>query len=257
MRVGKSYLLVASSLLAAGLVPAAAAQDRDTRSMPAREQIDRSFTIGHGASVSITSIAGPVTVETGGSSRAEIHILREARSKAELDCTHTEILTGNNRLSLRQFRPSETGACRQIEMRQTVRLVLPRNVDLSLKSIAGRVAAGTIEGALRLENIAGRTDLAGARSADISSVAGKLTLGLGPIDRRGVRVASVAGSVDLIFRRGTGANVEASSVIGRVTGATPAIQVRQEGRVYRARIGAGGPLVSLSSIVGQVRLAVS
>ena len=254
MRPSTSSLTLASGLIAIGLVHGANAQER--ADLPARERIDRSFTLRPGAAVSISSIAGPVTVETGGGSRAEVHILRQARTQQELECTRTEIESRNGGLSIRQLTPSRLQACRTIETRQTVRLVLPRNVDLSLDSIAGKLEVGTVDGALRLSSIAGRTTIAGARSADISSVAGRLQLGLGPIDRQGVRISSVTGSVELLFRRGTNADFRADSVMGRVTSASPAVQVRREQNSYRARVGTGGPMVSVSSIVGQVRLGI-
>ena len=254
MRKTISSLILASGLIAIGLVQGAIAQER--ADLPARERIDRSFTLRPGAAVSISSIAGPVTVETGGGSRAEVHILRQARTRQELECTRTEVEGRNGGLSIRQLTPSRLQSCRTIEMRQTVRLVLPRNVDLSLESIAGKLEVGTIDGALRLNSIAGRTTIAGARSANISSVAGRLQLGLGPIDRQGVRISSVTGSVELLFRRGTNADFHADSVLGRVTSASPAVQVRREQNSYRARVGTGGPMVSVSSIVGQVRLGI-
>lgn len=253
----KSGIAATLGLIVVSLAGIGAARADDNGPMPAREQIDRSFVIAPGAKVSISSIAGPVTVETGGSGRAEIHILREAGSKRELDCTRTEIEARNGGLSLRQIRRSQDNACRDIRTRQNVRLIVPRNVDLSLDSIAGRLEIGEVDGAVKLSSIAGRTRVAGARSAEISSVAGQLMLGLGPIGRGGVQVSSVAGSVELMFRRGTSADVAASSLIGQMTSASPAIQVRREQRSYRARIGSGGPLVSLSSIVGQVRLSIS
>jgi hypothetical protein len=248
-------LATATALLATGLAGAAAWAGEDSP-MAAREQIDRSFTLAPGALVRVSSIAGPVTVETGGGSRAELHILREAASQRELACTRTEIDNRNGGLSVRQVRKEEQG-CRNLHSRQTVRLILPRNIDLTLDSIAGKVDVGAVEGAVRLSSIAGRTSLQGARSAEVSSVAGRLTLAVGPIGPRGVKVSSVAGPVDLVFRPGTSADVSASSVVGQVTSASPAIQVRREQRRYSARIGSGGPLVSLSSIVGPVRLSIS
>jgi hypothetical protein len=256
MRLGTSCLALSSSLLAIG-IGSASAQERGAEQTLAREQIDRSLLLRPGAAVSVEGIAGPVTIETGSGSHAEIHIRREAPTQRELDCTRTEIENRNGGLSLRQLKPDKAGECRNIRMRQTIRLILPRNVDLALNGIAGKVEIGAIDGGVRLRGIAGSTKVSQARSADISSVAGRLMLGLGQISRGDVRVSSVAGSIDLVFRRGANADIVASSVIGRVTSATPAVQVRRENNVYRARIGAGGARISLTSVVGQVRLDVS
>src|SRR3712207_4589836 len=66
--------------------------DRDwTERMTAREEINQHYDLAPGARVSVTGVAGPVTVETGSGNRVEIHILRMAESQRELDCYQTEV----------------------------------------------------------------------------------------------------------------------------------------------------------------------
>ena len=166
MPIVKSSARLGSSLLALVAVQALAAPEGNSQPMAAREQIDRSFALRAGAKVDLASIAGAVTVETAAGGRAEIHILREAATRGELDCTRTEIESRDGGLSVRQRRAEDGGACRNIRMRQTVRLVVPRNVDLTLDGIAGKVEIGSIDGAVRLRRVAGRTSIAGARSAE-------------------------------------------------------------------------------------------
>jgi hypothetical protein len=124
-------------------------------------------------------------------------------------------------------------------------------MNVEMESIAGAVDVGPIDGRLRLNSIAGRTTLAQVRSAEISSIAGRLILGLAPLGREGVDVSSVTGPIELSAAPGIDADVEVSSIMGSVSGFA---DLKGENGGYSARIGRGGTRVSLSSIVGSVTL---
>jgi hypothetical protein len=124
-------------------------------------------------------------------------------------------------------------------------------MNVEMESIAGAVEIGAVDGMVRLNSIAGRTTLAEVRSAEISSIAGRLTLGLAPLGREGIEVSSVAGPIELSAGPGVDADVEVDSIMGSVSGFA---DLEGENGGYRARIGRGGARVSLSSIVGSVTL---
>ncbi|HYD13002.1 MAG TPA: hypothetical protein VEC11_09155 [Allosphingosinicella sp.] len=224
------------------------------QAMPAREEIERTVPLDPQALVSVSGIAGPVTVVTGGGSRAEVHIVRMAATPAELACYRTEVRGGGARLVIAHVQ-ERTPECGTLRDRQEVRLVLPRRVDLTLTQIAGTVSIGPLDGTLRLESIARHVTVADVRSADLSSLAQGLTMTLGRIGPGGISIASVTGPIELGFHRGAGADVSISSIIGRVSTNSPVVSIQRSGNGnYRARVGAGGPAVSLSSIAGEVQL---
>lgn len=245
----RSILFAAASALAAG-ASADTGQTTDATPMTAREVIDQSYDLARESTVRVESIAGPVTIETGDFDRAELHVVRMAASQRELDCYRTQVTATRNRLTVEHVQ-DRSRDCRNIHSRQEVRLRLPRAMNVELESIAGAVEIGPVDGMVRLNSIAGRTTLAQVRSADISSIAGRLTMGLAPLGREGVEVSSVSGPIELSAGPGVDADVEVSSIMGSVSGFT---DLEGDSGSYRARIGRGGGRVSLSSIVGSVTL---
>ncbi len=255
----KSLLLAGGCALAlAATISAPAAGDsgqtrRDSDVMTAREQIDRNFALRDGAEVSVEGIAGSVIVETRDGGEAEVHILREARTQRELDCYRTTIeqTNGGLRIAHEQDRSRE---CRSINSRQEVRLVLPRSINLEMSSIAGRVEVGELEGRVRLDSVAGNVYIASARSGSLNSLAGGLRLDVGRLDPSGFHINSVVGPIDVGFRDGANADVTVDSVMGSVRSDSDRVRIHGEDQTYRARVGAGGPAVAISSVVGRVRL---
>jgi hypothetical protein len=255
------YLVAASCVLATG--PAcvnAAGTTVDSgqtqisgETMGAQERFDQVYDLAPGAEISVEGIAGPVTVETGSGDRAEVHILRQARSQRELDCYRTSVEASPSRLRI-EHDQDRTPACRSIHSRQEVRLVLPRSANLSLESIAGRVAIAPLDGHVRLESIAGHVTLSQVRSASLSSIAGGLHVNVDQLAPRGVDISSVVGGVELAFGSNANADLAVSSVMGRVRSESPSVQIYGEDSSYRARIGSGGPNLNVSSIVGGVKL---
>jgi hypothetical protein len=121
-----------------------------------------------------------------------------------------------------------------------------------MSSIAGDVDIAPIDGRLKLDSMAGPVRIRGVRSADISSLAGGLSLTLLPLDRRGVRVSSVVGMTDITFARGANADVRVDSVMGNTTSDSRNIRLGWSNGRATARVGAGGTPVTVSSIVGHV-----
>ncbi len=221
--------------------------------MAVREVIDRSVELSPGAEVSLESIAGPVTIETGNASTARIHIVRGAATARELACYQTRIEASASRLKIYHDQ-TRTRECNSIRSRQEVHLVLPRSVRLAMSSVAGDVDIAPVDGRVELSSIAGQVRAHGVRQADLSSIAGGLQLDLGQLDTRGIQVSSIVGPTRIRFAPGTNADVRVDSVIGNVTSATPAIAIGYHSGSAVARVGAGGAPVSISSVVGSVTL---
>jgi hypothetical protein len=145
---------------------------------------------------------------------------------------------------------SERPGCNSIRSHQIVRLRVPRSANLHLSTIAGRVDVGPIDGLLKLDAIAGHATVTGARSAQISSLAQGLTLTLARVSPAGIHVSSVVGGAEFRFRPEAKAHVRVSSLQGKVESDWPA----QGPDSHAYQIGSGGPAVSISSVIGPVRL---
>ena len=254
-RIPTSILSVAA--LAAAFVAASAGgadtgrrHDSDA-AMTVRDEFSQAYDLTANAQLRVEGIAGPVTIETGDFTRAEVHVVRMAATQRELDCYRTQVSASSSRLTIEHVQDRTRDECDNIRSRQEVRLRLPRSTNIDLESIAGAVEIGATDGMVRLSSIAGRTTLARVSNADINSIAGRLTMGLASIGAEGVEVSSVAGGVELNAEPGLDADVRVDSVIGGISGFE---DVEGDYGTYRARIGQGGGRVSLSSIVGSVRL---
>ena len=256
MRPILTPILSAAALAAAFVAASAGGADTGRRgdrdaAMTVRDEFSQTYELTAHAQVRIEGIAGPVTIETGDFARAELHVVRMAATQRELDCYRTQVSASRSSLTIEHVQDRNRDGCDSIRSRQEVRLRLPRSISIDLESIAGAVEIGATDGMVRLSSIAGRTTLARVRTADINSIAGRLTMGLAPVGQEGVEVSSVAGGVELNVEPGVDADVRVDSVIGGISGFE---DVEGDAGTYRARIGQGGGRVSLSSIVGSVRL---
>ena len=121
-----------------------AAADSD---LPDRERIHHSYEArGHGASVEVSGIAGPVEIETTNDDVADVNVVRSAPTHADLECGKIEIENTPKRLRI-----SSESLCPIVRGQQRVMLKLPRRVDVNLQNIAGDVRIGPTEGMVRLE----------------------------------------------------------------------------------------------------------
>jgi hypothetical protein len=237
--------------------------DRDEAEFTERDEFRQSYTLAPGSSVRVSGINGGVDIETAAGSAAEVHVVRSARNKSDLD--HHKIIVEQTASGLVVRGEKEKqdswrdrdGDRRQVRQRVTMRI--PRNVDFTASGINGRATVGEIEGPVHLSGINGRVEVAQARGyTDISGVNGSVTMMITGLTERGIRVSGVNGSVALRFGETLNADLSVSGVNGAVnTEGLPGVTM--QGRVSRqnfnARIGAGGSPIKVSGVNGSVRLA--
>ena len=215
-----------------------------------RREIHRTYQLAPGANVDVSFIAGPVEVQTTNSSTAEVTVIESGQTRADLECYKTVVEQTATSLVI-----SHEQYCSNVRDHQRVKLTLPRSVNLSLKMIAGSIQVGAIDGLLSLNSIAGQATIADVRAAEISSLARGLTIGVTQPAESGVRISSVIGGVDLHVAHGVNANLVVSSLRGELQNEVSDALVTKMGESdYRIVFGSGGKRISVSSIVGGVRL---
>lgn len=240
-----------------------------------REEINRSFTLSPGVRVDVSSISGPVEIKTSEGHTAEVHIVRTARNREDLLLKKFIIEHTPDSLIVRSEDERQGRGSRQVQIRERVVLELPRQIELTVKSISGPVTAGNIGGpmqassisgpvtvgnvgdAVKLSSISGSVRLgsvAGHLSA--SSLSGNLSVALTRLDRRGIQLSSISGTVELRFEEDLNADLDATNISGRVHLDVPNVTFRgaADGSNVRARIGSGGSTISISSVSGSIRL---
>ena len=242
-----------------GLARAAAIANEDQQ-VESRDEIRKSFQLQPGARVEVQGINGAVTIETSDTTTADVYVLRTARSKESLD--RREVITEqtDSGLMVRGKQSRNLGFWERLWGRnpnEQVTIKAPRQISLALKGINGRVVSGEVEGSIEAKGINGRVELAQAGdSVEIGGVNGSVLIGFGQLGERGARVSGVNGNIELRFATGLNADLTAKGVNGNVRSEIPEVTVDKEDHAPRfsARIGNGGPPITLSGINGNTRL---
>jgi len=228
------------------------AQERPggSRDLPVRNEIHRQYQLAPNTTVEMSTIAGPVEIETTSGQSAEITIVNSAETQADLNCLDTPIEQTPEKLVIR-----DKSLCNIVRVSQRVMLKLPRNVNLHLQTIAGYVRIGPTEGMVRLNSIAGHVSTGPLRTAEMTSLASGLSIEINQIGEGGVRLSSIVGGIELGLSDNLNAKFVANSIIGNVVSDIPSIKLSTDGRFdFQAEIGSGGPAITISSIRGGIRL---
>ena len=142
------------------------------------DEIKGSYQLVPGASVDVSAISGSVTIETSDTSMAEVHVVRTARSRADLAYRKVIIEQQASGLVVRGESEREDAVPRGVEVRHRVLVKIPRQVSLSVNNISGAATIGNIDGPVRVENISGAAQLADVSGPLIvNGVSGPLTVG--------------------------------------------------------------------------------
>ena len=271
----KSYFasLAAAALLAAPSFTSADAAGRDGANLaPAviqhgeqesddydeKEESRQKFQLAPGSRVEVSSIRGPVDIETADVSEAEVHVVRLARSRRDLSFHRVAVEQTGAGLVVRGVQEEE--ANRNVRVRHRVTLRLPRRVELTVRSINGRTNIGEIDGAVSVESINGGLRVARAsQHAEIEHVNGGVTLTVAGLGSSGVSLQHINGGVDLRFTDEVNADLEVSNTNGGVTASFTDLSPRPgddpHRRTIRRRIGAGGAPITISHVNGGVTLS--
>ena len=283
--------LVGTLLLAcahARHVAAAAASDDDD--LRERDETNETYRLAPGATVDVHSISGTVKVETANTDAAEVHILRSARTREDLDCRPVRIEHADARLRIDGN--DERRRCQNVQVRQNVTLRLPRRVELNVESVSGHVNAGDIEGSVtyssisghatvgnvngsvrftsisghatvgnvsgpvQFNSISGHVDVASALdAASFNSISGHISINLARLGSRGLRAHSISGSVDVGLGDEVNADLRVESISGDVIADGARITVTKlRDNEFTGRVGAGGSPLEFYSISGNIRL---
>lgn len=118
---------------------------------------------------------------------------------------------------------------------------------VTLDRVAQPAAIKSISGNLKI----GRSD----DSLDITSVSGDLSAGIAKLGDRGVQITTVSRKVELRFKNQVDAQFSAKSVSRPISVDLPNVSVEEKSAAgMRARIGKGGPPISINGVSGDVRL---
>ena len=257
-----------------------------------RDEINRTYELAPGARVEVSSIRGPVEIVNTDSATAQLQIIRTARTRDDLEYHKIEVQQAVNSLVVKGIQEPEQRR-ENIQVNHHVILKLPRRIDLAvtsvsgslkignvdgqavLTSISGSASIGNVGGKLQVSSISGNVEIgnvgADARvtsvsgnlrlgqlngSLDVSSISGGLNATLTSLSTQGIHIKSVSGSVEIGFKSDVNADFNAEHVSGQVYLDVPNVTRDSEAQPpnVRARIGAGGTPIKISSVSGNIRL---
>jgi putative adhesin len=284
-------LLTSVMMLACGAP--ATAQNRDFKE---RDEFNQTYQLPAGARVEISSIRGPVEITNGDGATAEVRIIRSARTRADLEYHKIEVEQSGNSLVVRGIQEPEQRRGQNIRVDHHVILKLPRRIELAVSSISGSLKVGDVDGEthvssisgsaefgnvggkLRVNSISGSLEIgnvaADARvnsisgnvslgqvngALDVSSVSGSVNATLVSLSPEGIQIRSVSGSVEIGLKSDVNADFIAEHVTGQVSLDVPNVtrDSDEKSSNVRARIGAGGIPITISSVSGNIRLTRS
>jgi hypothetical protein len=221
-----------------------------------REELRQTYQLSPGARLELSNIDGPVTIDTTDGASAELVIksfsyAANPRKLTVEQSSSSLVLRGPERKERGDFDSSDG-------TRHSVRLTVPRRTNLVMTNVRDNVRVGELDGTVKLDHVGGRVGIAQATGgAEISDVAGSVTMSLSRLSGRGVTVSKVVGKVSLRFTEDVNAELQTGGVKGKVYVELPNVATQGEmtRTDFRAKIGAGGPPITVNDVTGTVRLS--
>lgn len=220
-----------------------------------KEEFQQSYTLAPGSQVEVKAINGSVTIETTSGTTAEVQVIRSARTREDLQFRKVVVEHVGNRFVIRGEGDSE--GRRRAEVRQQVRLRLPRKVDLEVHGINGSVKAAEIEGRGSVSGVNGKVELTQVGGINkISGINGSVWVSVARLGEEGMKISGVNGRVDVQFAMDLNAEIHASGINGKVETDLPTTSLLSEWNRsnFKAKVGSGGPVISVSGVNGKVAL---
>lgn len=225
-----------------------------------KDEIRQSYQLTAGARVQVSGINGAVDIETTNGNTAEIHIIRSARTREDLEFRKVIIEPSPNSLVIRGENEKERGYSREDRnrnVRQRVMLRLPRQVDLTTSGVNGAVTVGEVDGPVKVSGINGRVSVAQALGyTSLDGINGRVSVTLARLGEQGIRVSGINGGVELNFAEELNADLDVSGINGSVDSADfpLTVQGKMERHSFRAKVGAGGAPIRVSGVNGRIKL---
>ncbi|MBA3240012.1 MAG: hypothetical protein H0T60_02145, partial [Acidobacteria bacterium] len=229
-----------------------------------RDEIRRSFRLAQGARVEVRHINGTVEIETADTVTAEVHIVSTADNPEDLESRRVIIEDSPDSLVVRGESGGGGGWWRRLwgggQVRQQLRLVIPRGASLAVRHVNGPLAVGEMDGAVEVRHVNGRVELARVSGrTEVAHVNGGVKLALARLDEQGMEVSHINGNVEIRLKESLDADIDVSNHNGGFALNAPNVtsQERESRSTFRARLGSGGPEISIRRVNGNMRFESS
>jgi putative adhesin len=237
-------LLTSLMMLACGMPQPASSSITPQRDFKERDEINQTFQLAPGARIEVSSIRGPVEITTGDGATAEVHIVRTARSRADLEYHKIEVRQTSNSLVVRGVQEREDRQRENVQVNHHVMLKLPRSIDVTVNSVSGSIKVGDVDGPANVSSISGAAEIGNVGGKlEVSSISGSLNVGNVGAE---ARVSSISGRLNI-------GNVGADARVNSISGDVGLDQVNGSLEAQNVSGGVKVTLLSLSSQGIQIR----
>ena len=256
-------------LARSGFVPSAcalfiftvAAQASDHRGA-FTEEFHQTYALTSDGRVELDNINGAVHISTWDQNEVKVDAVKYADSKERLEQARIDIDSGKDDLSIRTRYPDHdltfNWGSHNNPASVEYTLTVPRtarldeikliNGSLDVTGVTGEVHASCINGRLEAHNLSGR--------ADLSTINGHLDAKFDQLRGSSLELKSVNGSVELTIPSDSKAEIEASTVSGRIDNDF-GLHVNHHsfvGHDLRGELGNGGPRIKLANVNGRIEI---
>jgi DUF4097 and DUF4098 domain-containing protein YvlB len=222
--------------------------------LPEKDEFHQSYQLAAGAKVDVKGINGSVDIETAQGSTAQVNIYRSARTREDLEFRKVLVEQTASSLVIR----GENDNGRNRDVRQRVVLSLPRQIDLGVSGVNGRVGVGEVDGPVKLNGINGKVEVAQAMGfSNISGINGRVKMTITRLGEQGIHVSGVNGGVELFFAEDLNADLDVTGINGNVNAEVPNVTIlgKVDRQNFHAKIGSGGSPIKVNGINGHVKLS--
>src|ERR1700674_4799756 len=226
------------------------------------EEFHQTYALTSDGRVELDNINGAVHISTWDQNEVKVDAVKYADSKERLEQARIDIDSGKDHLSIRTKYPDHDltfnwgSHNNPASVEYTLTVPAPARLDeiklingsLDVTGATGEVHASCINGRLEAHNLSGR--------ADLSTINGHLDAKFDQLRGSSLELKSVNGSVELTIPSDSKAEIEASTVSGRIDNDF-GLHVNHHsfvGHDLRGELGNGGPRIKLSNINGRIEI---
>ena len=212
------------------------------------------FAFPAGGRVSVENVDGNILVE--GWDRAEVEAtvaMHTPGPQGRFDDIHVAVEAKAGSLAFHTLYPADL----EKPVRVDYRLRVPRQVQLEeLSTLQGAIDVRSVEGSVKARNLRG--DIKGmdvAGSVEARALTGNILISLRSLPDAGgeVKLETINGNLDLLVSTKVNADLELSTVAGRILGAFPYEVSSVPGdSTHRTRLGEGGAHIELRTVRGNI-----
>ncbi len=218
-----------------------------------------------GQTIEIKGINGSVEATRADGRRVEVIAVKTSARGGDVSAVKIEVVEHSGGVTICSVYPSSGSAqnsCgrgeggrmnvrnNDVKVKFTVRV--PKGVRLVARTINGSIKATDLESDLRAVTVNGSVDITTTGRAQATTVNGSILARIGATDLTDdLEFQTVNGSITVHVPRGLNAEIEASTVSGKLTTDFPLELMR---RRMHGMLGNGGPGLSLATVNGSIQL---